>query len=104
MCCCCRELQSSCGVSLREGQTSRSFERACDPTAMPQTGKDFQCFAAGSVCGQKISLRTVDIGQICQGARRTPGISGLAECGERSVIQLSSYFHIALRARYIALL
>ena len=102
--CGCGQLQCTCGVSLSQRQTSEAFQRPRDTTPVPQTREDFQGFAVCGVCSQMISLLTVDVAQIGQRSRGTPSVSGFPKGGKRTLIQSSRGSHIALFARYVALL
>ena len=51
-----------------------------------------------------ISLLTVDVAQIGQGARGAPWVSGFPESCKRTLIQLRAADHVALCARDVALL
>ena len=53
-------------MSLRQGQASGAFQRACDTAPVPQAGKNLQGFTACGVCRLMISLLAIDVGQIRQ--------------------------------------
>src|ERR1700730_5993584 len=104
MSCCRHQLECTFGLSLSQSQTGGAFQSPCRATPMPQSGKDFQSFAERGAGNQVVSLLTVDVGHICQGARPTPWVSGFPEGSKCSLIQSPSGGHFVLRACHVALL
>lgn len=99
MSCCRRKLERPFGVSLSNGETSETFQGPRYITPVPQTHKDFERLAALRVCSSVISLLTIDVSQIGQRSRGTPGITGLAKSRKGARVQFARTVRAHRRCR-----
>src|SRR5581483_1611563 len=104
MLCGARKFQTAHSISSCGRQASGALQRASHASPVAQVVKRFQRLSVSPECGVIVTLFTVDVSQVCQGASRAPAISHFSEYRKRALVQLASNIQIALLPRNIAVL
>src|SRR3954467_9985218 len=92
------QLERTFQLSLAQRQKGGAFQYSRNAAPVPQAEEDFQSFPACCMCRQIVSLRTGNVGQVCEGPPRTPQVSGFEERGKSTLIKFSSGGRVTLCA------
>src|SRR5215471_524093 len=85
-------------------QVGGTFQSTRNAAFVSELRERFQGFAVGASCRFIFPLSAVNVAQVCEGARATPAVAGLAEGGEGALVVVSGCLNVSLFPRNVPLL